>query len=313
MTIKASGSLNTTEIVAEWGGSQPNSLSEYYSAGSLVYAGAADGSGNAIPSSGNPINFSDFFDTTKFVTTSESSTTGTVTVPTDANAIYIVTALGGGGGGVAGNDYDSAGGESAGGGGGGGAYAAGVYLTVTAGEDLTISVGSGGSAGASSGFTYNGVASDGGATTVVRENGTTILSAGGGGGAQAINGGVQGPLVTHVQGSGGSVSVSGQVTSGTTTSGVSVSSGTTAAGSAGTIGADCSGDNCRIDGKAGGNSGAGSGGGSGGSSSGSGTDGTDGTNGGGGGGGSAQIPTIGRRLGGDGGSGSINYQFVRIV
>ena len=27
----------------------------------------------------------------------------------------------------------------------------------------------------------------------------------------------------------------------------------------------------------------------------------------------AQIPTIGRRLGGDGGSGSINYQFVRIV
>ena len=48
MTIKASGSLNTTEIVAEWGGSQPNSLSEYYSAGSLVYAGAADGSGMLI-------------------------------------------------------------------------------------------------------------------------------------------------------------------------------------------------------------------------------------------------------------------------
>ena len=34
MTIKSSGSLNTTEIVAEWGGSQPNSLSEYYSGGS---------------------------------------------------------------------------------------------------------------------------------------------------------------------------------------------------------------------------------------------------------------------------------------
>ena len=44
MTIKSSGSLNTTEIVAEWGGSQPNSLSEYYSGGSLVYSGATDGS-----------------------------------------------------------------------------------------------------------------------------------------------------------------------------------------------------------------------------------------------------------------------------
>ena len=62
MTIKASGSLNTTEIVAEWGGSQPNSLSEYYAGGSLVYSGAADGDGTAIPSSGNPIKFSDFYD-----------------------------------------------------------------------------------------------------------------------------------------------------------------------------------------------------------------------------------------------------------
>ena len=33
MTIKSSGTLNTTEIAAEWGGSQPNSLSEYYAGG----------------------------------------------------------------------------------------------------------------------------------------------------------------------------------------------------------------------------------------------------------------------------------------
>ena len=65
MTIKSSGSLNTTEIVAEWGGSQPNSLSEYYAGGSLVYSGAADGDGNAIPSSGSAIKFSDFYDVTK--------------------------------------------------------------------------------------------------------------------------------------------------------------------------------------------------------------------------------------------------------
>ena len=79
MTIKSSGSLNTTEIVAEWGGSPPNSLSEYYSGGSLVYSGAADGSGNAIPSSGT-ISFSDFYDTTAFQTTSTFSSTGTVAV-----------------------------------------------------------------------------------------------------------------------------------------------------------------------------------------------------------------------------------------
>ena len=141
MTIKASGSLNTTEIVAEWGGSTPHSLSEYYAGGSLVYSGAADGDGNAIPSSGNPIKFSDFYDVTKFATTSASSSTGSVSVPADANAIYIVEAFGAGGGGVRGFDYDKAGGETAGGGGGGGAYAAGVYLTVTGGETLTISVG----------------------------------------------------------------------------------------------------------------------------------------------------------------------------
>ena len=129
MTIKSSGTLNTTEIAAEWGGSQPNSLSEYYAGGSLVYSGAEDGDGNNIPSSGNPIKFSDFYDTARFTTTSASSSTGSVTVPDDANAIYVISAIAGGGGGVKGFEYDQAGGESAGGGGGGGASAANVYLT----------------------------------------------------------------------------------------------------------------------------------------------------------------------------------------
>ena len=155
MTIKSSGTLNTTEIAAEWGGSQPNALSEYYAGGSLVYAGAEDGSGNDIPSSGNPIKFSDFYDTTKFQSTSASSATGTVAVPSAANAIYIISAHGAGGGGVKGFEYDQAGGESAGGGGGGGAHAAGIYLTVSGGENLSISVGSGGAAGFIGGFTYN--------------------------------------------------------------------------------------------------------------------------------------------------------------
>ena len=145
MTIKSSGSLTFTEIEAEWDNSSPFSLSEFYAGGSTVYSGATDGSGNAIPSSGT-ISFSDFYDTTAFSTTSASSTTGNVTVPSGANAIYIVSAFGAGGGGMAGNGYDKAGGESAGGGGGGGAYAAGTYFTVTAGETLSISVGTGGSA-----------------------------------------------------------------------------------------------------------------------------------------------------------------------
>ncbi len=315
MTIKSSGTLNTTEIAAEWGGSQPNSLSEYYAGGSLVYAGAEDGSGNDIPSSGNPIKFSDFYDTTKFQSTSASSTTGTVAVPAAANAIYIVSAHGAGGGGVKGFEYDQAGGESAGGGGGGGAYAAGIYLTVSGGENLSISVGSGGAAGFISGFTYNATGATGGSTTVTRSNGSVILNLGGGTGASSTGGGVQGPLVSHTASSGGSGSVSGQVTSGTTTSGASVGSGLLSNGVAGTIGANCSGDNCRIDGRAGGNSGAGSGGGAGGSSSGTGTDGADGGTGGGGGGGAAQTTFDGAKghtLGGDGGNGSISYQFVRI-
>ena len=116
MTIKSSGSLNTTESSAERAGSQPNSLSEYYSGGSLVHSGAADGSGNAIPSSGNPISFSDFYNTTQFVAGSFTTLTSAQnsTVPAGANAIHIEFAVAGGGGGCGGGDYDQVGVESAG-------------------------------------------------------------------------------------------------------------------------------------------------------------------------------------------------------
>ena len=111
MAIKSSGSLTFTEIDAEWDlGSKSWSMSELYAGGSVVYSGAEDGDGNAIPSSGSPISFSHLYDTTNFSTTSASSTTGTVAVPAGANAIYIVTGYGAGGGGMAGADYDKAGG-----------------------------------------------------------------------------------------------------------------------------------------------------------------------------------------------------------
>ena len=317
MTIKSSGSLSFSEIEAEWDNSTPLSLSEFYAGGSTVYAGATDGSGNAIPSSG-AISFSDFYDTTYFQTTSASSTTGTVAVPAAANAIYIVTAFGAGGGGYTGGEYDKAGGESAGSGGAGGAYAAGVYLGVTGGTNLTISVGSGGSGtdravgGAS--IMYSGNAGNGGATTIVNSSGTTILSLGGGTGASASGGGVKGPLRSNHAGNQGTASVSGQVTSGTTSSGATIGSGTLASGSPGVTAGNCGGDNCRIGGGAGGNNGAGANGGSGGSSSGSGTAGADGGTGGGGGGGASQVTFDGSDSvtpGGDGGDGSISYQFVR--
>ena len=72
MTIKSSGSLSILELAAEWGfnSGQGNfrNLSDYYAGDGLVYSGAADGAGNAIPSSGNAISISDFYDTEAFVT-----------------------------------------------------------------------------------------------------------------------------------------------------------------------------------------------------------------------------------------------------
>jgi hypothetical protein len=53
-----------------------------------------------------------------------------------------------------GADYDKAGGESGGPGGGGGVLMSGHYLTVTAGENLTISTGSGGAAGHTALYTW---------------------------------------------------------------------------------------------------------------------------------------------------------------
>jgi len=70
-TLGLLGSLNRS-IVTEYGGSTPHSLSEYYSGGSNVPAGTADGDGNVIPTSGT-ISMSDFFDTTKVTNIHETT------------------------------------------------------------------------------------------------------------------------------------------------------------------------------------------------------------------------------------------------
>jgi len=346
MTIKSSGSLNTTEIVAEWGGSQPNSLSEYYSGGSLVYSGAADGSGNAIPSSGNPISFSDFYDTTKFVAGSFTTITSgtTSTVPTGANAIHIEFAVAGGGGGCGGADYDSVGGESAGAGGGSGAYISDKIFTVVAGETITFAVGAAGTGvdisvqlAAASGRagTFNSsldqVATAGGTTSASGSSTGAVFTLTGGGGASGINGDVAGPLRTNTAGTAGAVShidtgltgtfinASGvQTNLSTLTSGPASTFNDSGAGAVGGNNGNCSGDNCRIGGSTGATSYDGNiSGGTGGSSSGNGTAGGVGTRGSGGGGGAAQVTfpasagSSGSTDGGNGGAGEIKFRFIR--
>ncbi len=73
---------------------------------------------------------------TLFDTTGYQTTTGSVSVPANANAIHVQYAVGGGGGGVGGAEYDKAGGESAGGGGSSGGYISDKVFTVTGGETL---------------------------------------------------------------------------------------------------------------------------------------------------------------------------------
>jgi len=341
MTIKSSGSLNTTEIVAEWGGSQPNSLSEYYSGGSLVYSGAADGSGNAIPSSGT-ISFSDFYNTTAFAepgsyTTVTSSTTATVTV--GANAIIIYQAVGGGGEGLNGLGYDRSGVESSGPGGGAGGFVSEKVFSVTAGETITFTIGAGGSGKASnasyssdSGYSAGSLTSygilwgdtsdavSGGTTTVSGSSTGTLITLAGGSGATNGGGGVQGPKRTQGAGSGGGATINGTaLTSGTTSGGTAVSSFANSSGSGGTgVGGNAvnnspgnhfNGDNTNGAGGNGGASNFASGGT--GSSSGSTSPGGNGSQGSGGGGGSA-LGNIARSLGGQGGDGFVSYKFLQV-
>ena len=66
MAVKSSGALSfTTDIVGEFGGTTPHSLSEYIRGGSLVPDGPADNAD--IPTTTADINFSDFYDSVSTV------------------------------------------------------------------------------------------------------------------------------------------------------------------------------------------------------------------------------------------------------
>jgi hypothetical protein len=102
-----------------------------------------------------------FFTATPFATL--SSTSSTIVVPKNANAIHIQAAVGGGGGGLRGVDYDKAGGESAGSGGGSGAYISDKVFSVTESETLTLTAGTLGAVN-NGGYSNSG-GSNGGNTT----------------------------------------------------------------------------------------------------------------------------------------------------
>jgi hypothetical protein len=350
MAIASSGALAMSDLSTEFGGSGARSLSDYYAGDGLVASLLTDSSGNAVPSSGNPISFSDFYTCAKFVAGSFTTlTSGTATtVPTGANAIHVEFAVAGGGGGCGGGDYDSPLGESAGAGGGSGAYVSDKVIAVTAGETLTFFVGAAGTgvdisvqkAAQPAGSRENAfnssldqVATAGGATRIKSSaSNVFIVSLTGGGGASGINGDVAGPLRTNIAGTAGSASLATATSSGTFTNssnvGANLSTLTSGprgafnqsgAGAVGGNNGNCSGDNCRIGGSTGGASYAGAvGGGTGGSSSGNGTAGGAGTRGSGGGGGAAQVTfpasqgDAGSTDGGNGGAGEIKFRFIRV-
>ena len=349
MTIKAAGSsLSFTEIEAEWDNASPFSLSEFYSGGSTVYAGAADGDGNAIPSSG-AISFSDFYDTDFFDAASNSTvvasgpgtatnnrkgqqTSSTVTVPLGANAIYITNTVAGGGGGIRGSDHKDAG-EAAGDGGGSGASIISAYFTVVGGETITFNVGHGGNDNhvfwATETYTQSSNVTDGtGGTTSASGSSTgTLFTLTGGGGAVATNVGGFTELRQDSPGAAGTATLNATpLSSGTTTEGVSVGNFNAPNGLVGGNSQQGGGDNSQFNGADGANSAiSSSSGGAGGTDN---VKGADGSTGGGGGGGHSQSstgPAGGTSSDGDvvaaghsthgglGGHGQLNYQFVRVV
>lgn len=120
------------------------------------------------------------------------TTSGTFTVPAGVTSIAVLC-IGGGGGGGGSEDPNETGG-----GGGGGALAYVNNLSVTAGESLTVTVGSGGNGGGGGG---NG--GSGGSSSLARGGTTLVQANGGGGGQNRGSGGSGGTVSTGTGGSGG--------------------------------------------------------------------------------------------------------------
>ena len=252
-----------------------------------------------------------------------TSGSSTFNVPDGYNAIHIQYAVGGGGGAAGGVGYDKAGGESAGAGGGSGAYVSDKIFSVTEGETITYSIGSGGAPGnQTANFGQPRVADPGTNTTLSGSTTGSIFTLGAGGGSSGTGGGVQGPLRTNNAGTAGSATIGGTaITSGifadsdnsvknvtSNTSGPTTTFNDSGNGAVGDLSGsgNCGGDNCSIAGNDGGDSYSGNiSGGSGSPIGGSSTAGTRGSGGGGG-----AHPTTNGSVGGNG---EIKYRFLQVI
>ncbi len=172
MTLPASGTITLSQIAAEFGGTAPHNLTEYYRGGTYVANTPAN---SGIPTSG-AIKLTDFYGASAFSAVSRTYTTGssaTETAPAGCSNVLIGVWGGGGAGGGCGR-FSGVGGD----GGSAGGFAYSSYA-ISGGQTLTYTVGAGGTV---SGLTSN----PGGASSVSSGTKTiTTMTANGG----AANGG----------------------------------------------------------------------------------------------------------------------------
>jgi hypothetical protein len=161
--------ISVGEIVAEFGGTAPHSLSEYYSGGAYVAAGTAGQSG-PIPASG-PISLSNFYGAANRAPPGSQvfTSSGTFIVPQGYTSVNVCIS-GGGGSSCQSSNYSIGNFQSGAGGGGSGAIST-VY-PCTPGQAISVNIAGGGiHAGGESAGAGGGTSSFG------------SFAAGGGGGA----------------------------------------------------------------------------------------------------------------------------------
>lgn len=164
MALQSSGAISLSDIAAEFGGSTPHSISEYY--------GVASG----VPSSGT-IDFADFYGTSSYIRPS----------------VFYVTVVGGGGGGGSGNSS-----THTGNGGGAGGYMENGTVNLSGAVTLTCTVGGGGArsvVGTKSEVTWSGTNAVHTGGMITNTAGLITSNIGGGAG--------KGPTASYGNGGGG--------------------------------------------------------------------------------------------------------------
>jgi hypothetical protein len=230
MTLPSSPPITLLQIQTEFGG--PGNLLSYYAGGGHVGAGAANGTGVLIPSSGT-ITVEDFLGAsafTPFIDTFSTAGPVTITIPAGATTAFIEV-WGASGGGGAGSG--SGGSIEDGGGGASGAYCAtSISVAGHSGLNFTANVGTLGAVGVAG--TASNVATGSLAITTMNSGGgnhggnSSIGTPGSGGGAGTASGG----SVSNTNGNNGA---SGITTAGG--AGVAGTNGTGANGGQGGAGA----------------------------------------------------------------------------